>query len=52
MLAKRFPFAIYYDVSEAAIIVIAVLDLRRNPTWLRKQLNRTNKPKSKPKLCA
>jgi hypothetical protein len=40
MLAKRFPFAVYYDVSEIAIIVIAVLDLRRNPTWLRKQLNR------------
>jgi hypothetical protein len=44
MLAKRFPFAIYYDVSETAIIVIAVLDLRRNPTWLRKQLNKINKP--------
>jgi hypothetical protein len=44
MLAKRFPFAIYYDVSETAIIVIAVLDLRRNPTWLRKQLNRPAHP--------
>jgi hypothetical protein len=42
MLAKRFPFAIYYDVSEIAIIVFAVLDLRLNPTWLRKQLNRTS----------
>lgn len=40
MLAKRFPYAIYYDVFEAAIIVIAVLDLQRNPAWIRKQLNR------------
>lgn len=40
MLAKRFPYAIYYDVLEATIIVIAVLDLRRNPAWIRKQLNR------------
>ncbi len=40
MLAKR----IYYDVSETAIIVIAALDLRRNPTWLRKQLNRPAHP--------
>ncbi len=38
MLAKRFPFEIYYDVFEAAIVVIAVLDLRRNPIGLRKQL--------------
>ncbi len=44
MPAKRFPVAIYYDVSETAIIVIAVLDLRRNPAWLRKQLNRTPSP--------
>jgi hypothetical protein len=40
MLAKRFPFAIYYDVFDVAIVVIAVLDLRRNPAWLRNQLNR------------
>lgn len=40
MLAKRFPFAIYYDVFETTAIVIAVLDLRRNPAWIRKQLNR------------
>ncbi|MGZ5051741.1 MAG: type II toxin-antitoxin system RelE/ParE family toxin [Methylobacter sp.] len=44
MLAKRFPFAIYYDVFETAIVVIAVLDLRRNPIELRKQLNRITHP--------
>lgn len=42
MLAKRFPFAIYYDVIGTSVIVVAVLDLRRNPTWLRQQLQRTS----------
>jgi hypothetical protein len=41
MLAKRFPFAIYYDVSVTSIVVVAVLDLRRNPKSLHQQLNRT-----------
>ena len=41
MLAKRFPFAIYYDVFVTSIVVVAVLDLRRNPKSLHQQLNRT-----------
>ncbi|BBL60197.1 type II toxin-antitoxin system RelE/ParE family toxin [Methylomonas koyamae] len=40
MLAKRFPSAIYYDITDSAIIVVAVLDLRRNPTWISSRLNR------------
>jgi len=32
MLAKRFPYAIYYDIEEDKAIVYAVLDLRANPT--------------------
>ncbi|HIP58867.1 MAG TPA: type II toxin-antitoxin system RelE/ParE family toxin [Campylobacterales bacterium] len=31
MLAKRFPYAIYYDVEDNLVIVYAVLDLRENP---------------------
>jgi len=42
MLAKRFPFAIYYDITDEFIIVIAVLDLRRNPLWIHQQLSRDN----------
>ena len=30
-LSKRFPFAIYYDVSEDVATVVAVPDCRRNP---------------------
>ncbi len=38
MLAKRFPFAVYYSIEKNAIIVYAVLDCRRNPSWIRKRL--------------
>jgi len=31
MLAKRFPYAIYYDVIDNTIVVHAILDTRRNP---------------------
>ena len=31
MLAKRFPFSIYYDVEESRVIVHAILDSRSDP---------------------
>jgi hypothetical protein len=31
MLSKRFPYAIYYRIEEASVVVWRVLDLRRNP---------------------
>jgi hypothetical protein len=37
-LSKRFPFAIYYDVIGDLIRVHAILDCRRNPSWIRKRL--------------
>ncbi|MFD0893082.1 type II toxin-antitoxin system RelE/ParE family toxin [Luteolibacter ambystomatis] len=40
MLAKRFPFAIFYRVRNEGVDVWAVLDLRRRPSWIRKQLER------------
>ncbi len=38
LLAKRFPFAIYYMVEEEVAYVRAVLDLRRDPAWIKKRL--------------
>jgi plasmid stabilization system protein ParE len=39
LLSKRFPYAIYYRVEEAAIVVVwRVLDLRRNPARIRRSL--------------
>ena len=37
-LAKRFPFAIYYQVSEQYVDVWRILDCRRKPTWIKRQL--------------
>ena len=38
LLAKRFPFAIYYRLEEGAVLVLAILDCRRRPAWTRKRL--------------
>lgn len=38
LLSKRFPFAVYYRVTNAVVVIFAVLDCRRNPSWLRKRL--------------
>ena len=32
LLSKRFPYGIYYEVDNSTVVVIAVLDLRQNPT--------------------
>jgi len=39
-LSKRFPFAIYYSLEGDLIRVHAVLDCRRNPSWIRKRLKK------------
>lgn len=40
-LAKRFPFAIYYRFENWTVFIYAVIDCRRNPTWIRRRLGRT-----------
>lgn len=40
LLSKRFPFAVYYRVVEDAVWVFAILDCRRNPSWIRKKLSK------------
>jgi hypothetical protein len=37
-LAKRFPFAIYYDVQNDIATVVAVPDCRQNPASIAKRL--------------
>ena len=39
-LGTRFPFGIYYLDESEEVRVIAILDLRRNPSWLRSELRR------------
>jgi hypothetical protein len=38
LLAKRFPFAIYYRVRNSVVQIYAILDCRRNPAWIRDRL--------------
>lgn len=43
-LSKRFPFAIYYSLDKQLVRVHAVLDCRRNPSWVRKRLKGGSEP--------
>lgn len=38
MLSRRFPFGIYYEVEDELIYVYAILDVRRDPLWIRRRL--------------
>jgi hypothetical protein len=38
MLAKRFPYAIYYEIVDDIAYVVAVLPMRRNPAWIKKKM--------------
>ena len=40
MLGTRFPFGIYYLDTDEATAVVAVLDLRRRPSWIRRQISK------------
>ncbi len=37
-LSKRFPFAIYYELKNDVITVVAVLDCRQNPKTMKDRL--------------
>ena len=37
-LAKRFPFAVYYEVRDDIATVVAVLDCRQNPASITQRL--------------
>lgn len=38
LIAKRFPFTVYYRVTDEIVVVTAVLDCRSNPSWIRERL--------------
>lgn len=46
MLSKRFPFAIYYDLEGDIACVYGILDMRRNPAWIRDRLRARTTPDS------
>ncbi|MDP0500299.1 MAG: type II toxin-antitoxin system RelE/ParE family toxin [Verrucomicrobiota bacterium JB022] len=40
MLSRRFPYAIYYRVEDGVVSIYAVIDCRRDPDRIGRQLNR------------
>jgi hypothetical protein len=38
MFAKRFPYTIYYEIVEDIAYIIAVLPMRREPVWIKSQI--------------
>jgi hypothetical protein len=38
MFAKRFPYAIYYEIEKDFAYVVAVLPMRQDPAWIAEQL--------------
>lgn len=43
-LSKRFPFAIYYSLDNDIVLIRAVVDCRRRPSWIRKHLGKSVPP--------
>ena len=43
MLSRKFPYSIYYDISDEVAYIIAVLPMRRDPDWIRDRISLSNK---------
>ena len=39
MLARTFPFGFYYEETARETYVVAILDLRQEPLWIREELS-------------
>lgn len=37
-LSKRFPFCVYYMLGKGMVVVVAVIDARRDPLWIRNRI--------------
>ena len=40
LLSDRFPYAVYYQLRDYIIMVQAVMDFRRDPMWISRQLKK------------
>ncbi len=38
LICRRFPYAVYYQISEGSVFVAAILDMRQKPTWINQSL--------------
>ena len=42
LLSTRFPYSIYYKFSDDIALVVAVVDNRRDPSWIKQHLDETS----------
>lgn len=42
LLSHRFPYAIFYDLSKNRVLVVAVIDCRRRPKWIKNHLDNSS----------
>jgi len=42
MLAKRFPYALYYEIEDKIAYILGILPMRRNPVWIKRNLEERN----------
>jgi hypothetical protein len=40
MLSRRFPYAIYYEIQNNRVYIVAVLPMRRDPAWIKRKLEK------------
>jgi plasmid stabilization system protein ParE len=39
LLSRVFPFGIFYTVEQDAVMIWAILDMRRDPAWIKARLS-------------
>jgi plasmid stabilization system protein ParE len=39
LLSRVFPFGIFYTVEQEAVMIWAILDMRRDPSWIKARLS-------------
>jgi len=42
MTSKRFPYSIYYELKERTAYVVAVLPMKKRPSWIKRRINKNN----------
>lgn len=40
LLSRRFPYAVYHEFDDHLALVVAVVDCRRDPAWIRSHLDK------------
>jgi hypothetical protein len=44
LISKRFPFAVYYELEDESVVVIAIIDMRRRPNTIRNLVTKRSTP--------